>query len=511
VDLRYNFPLDGESVALVTAGNTGNNSIAIYKVDESTRQLVDVAASVITVNIPHVYGSCMYHSSVDGKYYVFINAKTGNVEQWELFDNGSGLVTATSVRTFDVGLQVEGCVADDELAKFYIGEEDTGIWKYGAEPGDGTARTSVDNTTGGHLDADVEGLTLYYASDGTGYLIASSQGADEYVVYEREGNNSYVATFEIIAGNGIDAVDGTDGIDVTNFPLGSGFPQGAFIAQDDANNVGNQNYKLVPWEDVASAAGLTVDTAWDPRAVGATTYTCFGETATIVGTEGNDIIIGTEGKDVIVGLGGVDDIKGRGGDDVICGGDGDDIIHGETGDDKINGDAGNDMLNGGEGNDIIFGGPDNDEINGYLDDDELYGDAGIDTLNGGPGHDTLNGGTEDDLLNGGEGNDELNGNDGHDTLNGGEDVDELNGGPGNDILNGSSGVDTLDGGPGNDTLNAGLGNDILEGVSGINTLNGSDGDDQLTGGDEDDTLRGGLGNDTCVGGGGANLLMGCEL
>ena len=144
VDIRYNFPLDGESVALVTAGNKGDDTIAIYKVDESTRQLVNVAASAISVTIAAVYGSCMYHSPVDGKYYFYVNAKNGNVEQWELFDNGSGLVTATSVRTFDSGLQVEGCVADDELAQFYIAEEDNGIWKYGAEPGDSTTGVLVD-------------------------------------------------------------------------------------------------------------------------------------------------------------------------------------------------------------------------------------------------------------------------------------------------------------------------------------------------------------------------------
>ena len=107
------------------------------------------------------------------------------------------------VRSFDVGSQPEGCVADDELEYFYIGEEARGIWKYGANPQDGTARTSVDSTgSGGHLTADVEGLTIYYASDGTGYLIASSQGSDEFVVYTREGSNQYVGTFEIVAGNG---------------------------------------------------------------------------------------------------------------------------------------------------------------------------------------------------------------------------------------------------------------------------------------------------------------------
>jgi Ca2+-binding RTX toxin-like protein len=42
----------------------------------------------------------------------------------------------------------------------------------------------------------------------------------------------------------------------------------------------------------------------------AVTPTCFGEPATIVGTEGNDRLLGGPGVDVILGLGGADGIKG---------------------------------------------------------------------------------------------------------------------------------------------------------------------------------------------------------
>jgi hypothetical protein len=124
----------------------------------------------------------------------------------------------------------------------------------------------VDRTgSGGHLDSDVEGLTIYYAANGAGYLIASSQGNDEFAVYRREGNNAYVGRFKLVAGGGIDAVTDTDGIDVTNFPLGNQFPQGMFIAQDN-----DDNFKLARWEaiDAAFGGGLTIDTSWNPRLVG---------------------------------------------------------------------------------------------------------------------------------------------------------------------------------------------------------------------------------------------------
>ena len=270
VDLRYNFPLGGQLIDLVTAGNTSTDSIAIYKVNQATRQLENVAARVFDVGIG-VYGSSMYHSPITGKYYFFVNSKYGEVQQWELFDNGQGKVDATLVRSFDVGLQVEGSVADDELGHFYIAEEQVGIWKYSAEPDVTNDHFLIDQTgLNGHLTADVEGLTIYYTHDGSGYLLASSQGSSTFVIYQRTGNNPYVATFEITAANGIDGVTKTDGIDVSNVNLGPLFPQGVFVVQDTNNYPSNQNYKLIPWESIANIVtpALVIDTAWDPRVPG---------------------------------------------------------------------------------------------------------------------------------------------------------------------------------------------------------------------------------------------------
>jgi 3-phytase len=250
VDLRPGFALGGQSVALVTAGNRSGNRIAIYRIDPATRQLEDVAARTITTL--EVYGSCMYHSAKTGKLYYFVNSKAGAVEQWELFDDGKGRVDGRQVRTFAVGSQTEGCVADDALGRFYIGEEAVGIWRYGAEPGDGDTRTLVDSAgQGGHLTSNVEGLALVYGADDAGYLVASSQGNNTYAVYRR-GDNAYLGSFAIGDGNGIDAVSDTDGIDATAASLGPGFPQGVFVAQDGKNDGGNQNFKLVPWQLIPS-------------------------------------------------------------------------------------------------------------------------------------------------------------------------------------------------------------------------------------------------------------------
>lgn len=267
IDLRYNFQLNGQRIDLVAAGNkTGGSHIVTYRVDPLTGLLEDVAARRIRVGFS-AYGACMYRSPVSGKYYVFVNSSTGAVEQWELFATAAGKVDGRKVRAFNVGSQTEGCVADDMHAALYIAEEDVAIWRYGAEPGDGTARSKVDAVGAGRLKADIEGLAIYTAANGAGYLLASNQGDNSFAIYERTGSNAYVASFAVSAGNGVDRVSSTDGIDVANRPFGARFPNGVFVAHDGTNE-GNTNFKLLGWDAIAGSATprLLVDTTFDPRA-----------------------------------------------------------------------------------------------------------------------------------------------------------------------------------------------------------------------------------------------------
>ncbi|MGH8900343.1 MAG: phytase [Egibacteraceae bacterium] len=267
VDLRYNFPLSGKGVALVTTSDRRDDSIRIYTVDPVTRGLRNVAARRIATG-PDVYGLCMYRSAQTGTYFVFVTDNDGMMlQQWELFSRGSR-VDARKVRTLTVGSKSEGCVADDELGNLYVTEEDVGLWRYGAEPDAGATRTQIDTTKrgSGHLTDDVEGAAIYQASGGAGYLIVSSQGSNDYAVYERGGENRYLTRFSI-AGGAIDEVTETDGIDVTNVDLGGAFAEGMFVAQDHRNDSGNQNFKFVPWGVIArsSFSPLAIDVRSDPR------------------------------------------------------------------------------------------------------------------------------------------------------------------------------------------------------------------------------------------------------
>lgn len=273
VDLRYGFKLGDERIDIVTASNRTTDSINIYKVDVATRTLVDVAEGVVPTGMDDPYGLCMYRSAKSGNYFVFIDDSEGVVKQWVLKDNGNGRVNVELVRELKLDSQVEGCVADDETGNLYIGEEDVGIWKFQAEPDGGDARESVDTVADGNLTDDVEGMSLYYGADGSGYLVVSNQGADSYALYERAGDNRFLGLFHVVANEtaGIDGSSETDGLDVTSANLGPAFPRGLLVAQDGRNITPeeNQNFKLVPWERIATAFGLTQQTGYDPRAASA--------------------------------------------------------------------------------------------------------------------------------------------------------------------------------------------------------------------------------------------------
>ena len=140
----------------------------------------------------------------------------------------------------------------------------------------------------------------------------------------------------------------------------------------------------------------------EPQAL-STTTTCEGETATIVGTPGNDNnIVGTSGRDVIAALGGNDRVRALDGNDLVCGGEDNDIIHGGSGNDRLDGSAGNDELHGSLGSDELLGLTGNDQLFGETgDDDRLHGGLGNDQLDGGSGNDRLNGGSDTDNGDGG--------------------------------------------------------------------------------------------------------------
>jgi 3-phytase len=264
VDVLYGFGVAGRTtdLAIASVGKGGKSSgVKIWTIDPANGMLaeLDPGPTFRTFDGGDPYGLCTYRSPRDGAAYVFVTDRDGAVEQYRLDPSAEPtlVLRATRVRAFRVGSQAEGIVADRERAKFYVAEEDVGIWEYGAEPGEGTNRRAVARVGENGLADDIEGLALYYASDGKGYILASSQGSSTVHVYERAGDHAHVATIDPQAGV-TDDVAHTDGLDVTNERTSSQFPNGLLVLQDGENE-GRQNFKLFAWDDVAGRR-LVIDT-----------------------------------------------------------------------------------------------------------------------------------------------------------------------------------------------------------------------------------------------------------
>lgn len=241
-----------DDVVVAADDETDEGILRIYTVDPATRLLTQLATVPTAVT---AHGLCLYRSPKTNKLYAFPNSVSGRVEQWELTVTGQ-TVAAKSVRLFNLGRAVEGCVADDATGALYIGEEKVGIWRYGAEPDSTVTRTLVDGALperDGHLTADVEGLTI--AGD---RLYASSQGSSDFTVYGRV-DNAYLGRFRVKGAGSVDGCQDTDGIEATSRPLGPQFPTGLFICQDGYNlndtTVQRQNFKLVPLDRVVLPIG----------------------------------------------------------------------------------------------------------------------------------------------------------------------------------------------------------------------------------------------------------------
>ncbi len=562
VDLVYGFKLDGQSVDLAITSDRENDTLAIFKVDPTTRKLTNVTDDKIAASIFGVddgeqtaYGLATYTSPVSSKSYVFVSQREGNkVAQLELVDDG-GEVSAKLVRSLSVPIgvggeledaQIEGMVVDRELGYLYVGQEKAGIFKFGAELDGGDTGKLIEavKPDGSNLAADVEGLTIYYAADGKGYLLASSQGDSTYAAFTREGNNDYLGNFAIGASGSVDSVEESDGADVINVPLGSQFPFGLLVVQDGSNDpavvVNNDgeienvssNFKFVPWQNVANAFpnSLAVDTtSFKPREPLFNVIDGTDKTDNLTSTFRTDRINGFQGNDTITGLPGNDLLTGGGDNDtfVVNRGDGIDTItdFGSVGtgsrptleaiaeidtiqfqSEELT--ARNMLLTQNESNSAIaFENVDDSKV--ILQNFSL---ENLDNLNSTPNRGNI-------LFNGQnqiqDSFDVFNADWQHQQVFKPNTVTFLNNldnstrgfNDSQDVINGQGGDDHLNGLSGDDLLRGATGNDTLLGGKGSDRLLGGDGDDLLNGGDGNDTLQGEAGQNALVGGNSSDLFI----
>ena len=246
IDLRGN---------LAVASNDEVNGLSWFAIDDLTGDVSHLGDTLVEKVEP--YGVCA--GFVGSDYTAGVTYKDGTLELWRVDVDASGDIAPVLVRSVKLASQLEGCVFDDDAARLFIGEEGAGIWTL--DLSDETSMpAALDMIANGNgLVADVEGLTLWLGEDQTGYLIASAQAADRFVVYDRAPPHAPRGIFTLVAqaDGSVDEVTHTDGLDAVSAPL-PGFPSGLLVVQDDedANSGGKQNFKLISFEAVLVTLGL---------------------------------------------------------------------------------------------------------------------------------------------------------------------------------------------------------------------------------------------------------------
>jgi len=228
---------------IVAGTNRTYNSIDIYLFN-SKGELENLILRKEIPSLKDVYGVTFYRDEFNT--YLFISDKKGNVEQWS-YNNDEVNSEIKFVRKLKFSSLVEGLVADESKGKIYIGQERKGIWELNAFPSFDSQKKLIFKKSK-NFKPDFEGLALKDDGNGEGYLIASVQGSNGYLIIDRKSLDAKMF-FRIIDGDKIDGTTETDGIDVTSIKT-SKFPNGFFIAQDDDNDGLNQNFKLVDWNKI---------------------------------------------------------------------------------------------------------------------------------------------------------------------------------------------------------------------------------------------------------------------
>lgn len=240
----------GRAGIMVVASDRNDEAAArlrLYRLDPATAQLVPLA--VFDGGAGEAYGLCLVRRG--SGFDAFSVLKDGLVAQVQV--RLGKAPKGTIVRYLKVPTQTEGCVVDPRSETLYVGEENVGIWTFDARargPVLGKLAVRVDGT---RLVADVEGLALAPQGRKGGWLVASSQGDNAYVLF-RLPDLAYAGRFRIAAGQ-FGSVEETDGIELKLGNFGPDYPAGLFVAQDGMNEPAAQNFKLVSWAEVLAKMG----------------------------------------------------------------------------------------------------------------------------------------------------------------------------------------------------------------------------------------------------------------
>ncbi|MGO0577926.1 phytase [Ornithinimicrobium panacihumi] len=322
VDVAYDVPLGGEPVDVAVVSDRYNDQVRFWVIDPDGARADQPLTEVTAVELPFLfhadregvdteqtaYGLAVWQPRQGGTYVVVTQEGTTAITLVKVAER-EGRLGYEPVDTIEmpgsfplpdgttwvpceepgVGPQFEGVAVDRQTGTLFAAQEDVGLWSIKVTPKGFRGKTNLIDTVrdfgihdaydeeteecspvdpeavgfgGNLLEADAEGVDIYYGRGATGYVVVSSQGESTFAVYQRQGNHEPVGSFRVRGVAGVDDIHGSDGLAIASRPVGD-YTRGLLVTHDEPESgpgVDEEqdptNFSYVDWGQVADALGL---------------------------------------------------------------------------------------------------------------------------------------------------------------------------------------------------------------------------------------------------------------
>lgn len=254
VDVEYGLILGNKAVDIAVTGERLTHNMRIYSLPD----MKEIDGGGIPVfegetgeEMRDLMGVSLYKRPSDGAIFAIMGRKTGPTDgtylwQYRLNGNADGTVSAELVRKFGQfsgKKEIESIAVDDELGFIYCSDEGIGVRKYYADPDKGNKELALFATD--QFAYDNEGISIYNAGNGIGYILVSDQQANEFHIYPREGSGDNPHSHPLLKEVKV-STNESDGSEMSNLAFNDNFPNGLFVAMSD-----DKTFHLYRWEDIA--------------------------------------------------------------------------------------------------------------------------------------------------------------------------------------------------------------------------------------------------------------------